>query len=548
MVYRTLSGHEISDDLAREAFQALSTQQIDALRPLGREFDVKPGDYLFSSGERVDEFCVILDGSAEIFDPHNEEGHKGVASDGALLGEIGQLTGQRALLSCRMTTPGRVLGVCRNGLMQAVATVPEIADSVISSFRARLDVLMITSTGLLTLVGDLEAAPLQRLNLFATRSRIPHRCVDGASAEGQDLISRFGLQVNPVSAIIRSESVLENPTNVAIACAFGLDLAIDVTDRVDLTIIGAGPGGIAAAVYGASEGLSTVVVEDVAVGGQASTSSRIENYMGFPLGISGDDLTYRGRVQAIKFGARFAVPRRAVSLRQEAGGFAVELDDGACLKSRAVVLACGVQYRRLPLNRLAEFENAGVYYAATELESQFCQGTEAYVVGGGNSAGQAAMFLSRHASHVHVVIRGQSLAHSMSDYLIKRLESDPRITLHAGSEIVDLVGERRLDAIALRNNATGTVETRATRAVFLMIGAAPHTEWLHGVLALDEKGFVLTGEAAGPGRSRFETSLPGVFTVGDVRSGSIKRVAASVGDGSVVISDVYRFLNGPARA
>ena len=335
---------------------------------------------------------------------------------------------------------------------------------------------------------------------------------------------------------------MENPSNLEIARAFGAELEMGEGNRVDMAVVGAGPGGIAAAVYGASEGLDTVVIDDTAVGGQAGTSSRIENYMGFPIGISGDRLTYRGQVQAIKFGARFAVPRCAVSLAPEEGGYAIGLDDGVCLHARTVILACGVQYRKLPLKRLEDFEGAGIYYAATELEARFCDETEVYIVGGGNSAGQAAMFLSRYAKHVHVLVRSDGLAATMSEYLTKRLTTDEKITIHTQTEVDELHGDRSLSAITLRNNTTDKTEKKETEALFLMIGAAPFTNWLAETLDLDEKGFILTGSDAGAERSTFETSCPGVYAVGDVRAGSVKRVASAVGEGSVVVSDVHKFL------
>ncbi len=548
MPYRMQSGHEIDDALAAEAFTGLTPAQIDALRPFGTEMAVEAGHRLFTLGERVDNFTVILEGKATIYDPYDAAGHKGFAGENAILGELGQLTGAKALLNCEMETPGRILSVCRQGLLRTIATTPEVADSIITSFRARRDLLMITATSMLQLVGKEGTADVERLRSFATRNRIPNTCIDPDSADGQRLIAQHDLKVAPVSAVIRGgQVVLENPENVSLACAFGHDLALDVNDRVDLIVVGGGPSGIAAAVYGASEGLSTIVVEDTAVGGQASTSSRIENYMGFPVGISGDQLTYQGRVQAIKFGARFAVPRRAVALSKDDDGYAVELNDGACLRSRCVVISCGVQYRKLPLERLEEFENAGVYYAATDLEARFCVGSDAVVVGGGNSAGQAAMFLSRHADHVHVLIRRDDLTSTMSDYLIQRLEADPRITIHPRTEVTALHGEDRLESVTVRSNADGSTRRVTARGLFLMIGAAPFTDWLKGVVDLDEKGFILTGREVGEDRSPFETNADCVFAVGDVRSGSVKRVASAVGEGSVVVSAVHKRIQEKTR-
>jgi thioredoxin reductase (NADPH) len=297
-------------------------------------------------------------------------------------------------------------------------------------------------------------------------------------------------------------------------------------------------------VYAGAEGLHALVVEDVAIGGQAGTSSRIENYMGFPTGISGADLVWRGEVQAMKFGTRFAMPRRVVLLQQlEGGAFFATFDNGQRVRAKAVVVATGVQYRRLPLQRLADFEGVGVYYAATEIEARYSKGTEAVIIGGGNSAGQAAMFLSRSASCVRVLVRGASLAASMSSYLSSRLKADPRITIQYGAEVSELHGGDHLESLAIRDVKSGISRVVETRALFIMVGAAPNTEWLKGLVKLDDKGFVVTGDGTGRAASPFATSLPGIFAVGDVRAGSVKRVASSVGEGSVVISKVWEFVN-----
>ena len=316
---------------------------------------------------------------------------------------------------------------------------------------------------------------------------------------------------------------------------------------MDLVVVGAGPGGLAAAVYGASEGLDTVVVEDIAIGGQAGTSSRIENYLGFPTGVSGADLAYLGELQAIKFGARLTMPRRATALdRRDDGTFRIALDDGSALTARSVVVSTGASYRKLPLERLETFEGAGIYYAATDLEARFCRNTEVVIVGGGNSAGQAALFLSGHASHVHIAVRGDGLASSMSSYLLDRFEASERITVHAHAEVRALHGDKTLEAVTLARRGAEDLRIE-TRALFLMIGAAPNTGWLDGSVELDDRGFVLTG-AAIDRMNPLETSVPGVFAVGDVRSGSVKRVASSVGEGSVVVSAVHQHIREAEEA
>lgn len=538
----TRGGFVIDDALAKDAFRGLSDAEIQALRPIGTERAVAAGAPLFTAGRFIDEFAVILEGEAKIFDPRRPDLEINYASENAFMGELGQLTGQRAILSCEMKTPGRVLGVCREGMKKAIATVPEIADVVISAFRARREMLMSVAADIVQIVGDPRSAAVQTLREFTQRSRLPHVCVDAAGPDGAALIAAHGLKVSPVSVVIRGERVFENPSKRDIAEALGSCLSFNPAEPVDVAIVGSGPGGIAAAVYAASEGLSTLVIEDTAIGGQAGTSSRIENYMGFPTGVSGDDLTHRGRVQAIKFGACFAAPYRAVGLSPRDGVFEIALDDGSRAPARSVVLATGVQYRKLPLARLEEFDGAGVYYAATELEAQFCKGAPAIVVGGGNSAGQAAMYLSRHAAHVHVLIRRDSLSDTMSDYLIQRLERDPKVTVHPRTEVAALHGEGGLSGVDLRRNVDGSLERMDAKAVFLMIGAAPFTDWLGGAVALNDKGFIKTGTDVAVGVSPFATSLPGVFAVGDVRAGSVKRVASAVGEGSVVVSDVHRYL------
>jgi len=320
----------------------------------------------------------------------------------------------------------------------------------------------------------------------------------------------------------------------------GLDQAADEQSDIDVLVVGGGPSGVAAAVYAGAEGLSSMLIEEMAVGGQAGTSSRIENYLGFPTGISGGDLVWRGEVQAMKFGTRFVLPRRVSALhKNEQGRFIATLDDGTCINAGAVVIATGVQYRRLPWKRLEEFESSGVFYAATENEARYCADEPVVVVGGGNSAGQAAMFLSRTAQHVHLMVRGETLAASMSDYLLSRLEADPAITIHYKSEIKVLEGRGRLSRVIF---AESGVETALKVAgVFVMVGAAPNTGWFEDSIKLDRSGFVLTGEDVG-GRSQYETSLHGVFAVGDVRAGSVKRVASAVGEGSVAISSVWQHV------
>lgn len=533
---------EIKEQVSSNAQKTLTGSQIEDLYRFGKEREVEEGEFLFRAGEEVDSFQIILEGEARIFDPYDEVGLNDVVGSSVIIGELGQLTGQKALISCQIEKPGRVLSISRNGLMEAIAQVPEIADNIITSFRARRDLLMEVASGAMIVIGEERSADVQRIRQFATRSRIPYRCELPSSETAKACIEAHGLKIDPVSVIVRGETAYENPTNLELARAFGADLQLPESRQVDLAIVGAGPGGLAASVYAASEGLETVVIDDTAVGGQAGTSSRIENYMGFPIGISGDRLAYRGQVQAIKFGAQFATPYRATALEKDDDGYRIVLGDDGCINSRAVVLACGVQYRKLPLDGLENFEGCGIYYAATKLEARFCKDADVYIVGGGNSAGQAAMFMSRHANHVYLLVRSGGLSDSMSKYLSQRLEADEKVSILTHTEVTELHGEDTLEAITIKNNKTEKSERRELGALFLMIGAAPFTDWLAETIELNEKGFILTGLDVGSDKSNFETSCPGVYAVGDIRAGSVKRVASAVGEGSVVVSDIHKFL------
>ena len=422
--------------------------------------------------------------------------------------------------------------------------IPEMSDIIVTVLAGRRRRLLESNESSLTVIGAEESRDLRRIVAFAGRNRIPVRMLPLKDEEAVHTAEVCAIVPDKPAVIFGTNQVIEDPTPEKIARLLGLDLDVADGTIFDVLIVGGGPAGIAAGVYAGSEGLSALVLDDLAIGGQAGQSSRIENYMGFPTGISGADLCWRGEVQALKFGTRFAVPRRAEALaRQEDGSFRATLDDGRKVCARAIVVATGVQYRRLPIDRIEHFEGSGIYYAATDVEARYCRNTEVVVIGGGNSAGQAAMFLSRTARHVHVLVRGPSLAASMSDYLLSRLEKDPRITIHYRAEMTALHGEDRLEAVTIRDHGNAQDWRIDTRAVFVMVGAAPNTGWLSGLVALDNKGFVLTGQAAGT-ISDYETSTPGIFAVGDVRAGSVKRVASAVGEGSVVISHVWSHVNG----
>lgn len=515
---------------------------IAQLRDAGETRPVRQGDVLFEVGQDGYDFIYIEHGTLAIIDRASDHVVTTIDS-GNFAGEIGMLKGQKTFLACEAYEDGQVVIVPLATLRELIATVPEIADAVVGAYAARRRLLMAWGEGALTILGDDDDDEALRLREFASRNRIPYRWVERVDTKAiADLAATFDLPERGAAVVTARAQVLDRPTPRALAAAIGLDLVADTETLFDVVVVGAGPAGLAASVYAASEGLRVLVVEDTAIGGQAGTSSRIENYLGFPKGISGGDLAYLGEVQAIKFGARITTPRRAIKLRRKDAAFEIELDDGSCVQARSVVLANGVQYRRLPLDRLGAFEGRGVYYAATELEARFCRGTEAVIVGGGNSAGQAAMFLSRHATLTHVVVRGDGLAATMSAYLSNRILNDSRIRLWTQTEVARLDGGDRLERLSLRNRETGVEDTVDTRALFIMVGAAPNTDWLDGQLALDDKGFVRTGADAGDGLSSYATSQPGVFAVGDIRSGSVKRVASAVGEGSVVVSALHACL------
>jgi thioredoxin reductase (NADPH) len=418
-----------------------------------------------------------------------------------------------------------------------------MSDIVITVLAARRRRQLDERDGALRLIGEDEDRNVRRIAEFASRNRIPYTSLPLGSPEAAQTAESCSISSSEPAVIFGRDVVVADPTPEKIARLLGLNRDLRDDEAFDVLIVGGGPAGVAAGVYAGAEGLCALVIEDVAIGGQAGTSSRIENYMGFPTGISGGDLVWRGEVQAMKFGTRFAMPRRVTKLEHlEDGAFCARFDTGERVRGGAVIVAAGVQYRRLPIDRLEDFEGAGIYYAATDIEARYCRGAQAVVIGGGNSAGQAAMYLSRSARCVHLIVRGASLAASMSSYLSSRLDADPAITIDYGAEVVALHGGEHLEGVTIRDAATGETHDIETRAVFIMVGAAPNTAWLSGLVELDAKGFVRTGADVGA-VSPFATSRPGIFAVGDIRSGSVKRVASAVGEGSVVVSTVWAFLN-----
>jgi thioredoxin reductase (NADPH) len=543
-----------SDPYARteDTFPTLSEEQVARVAEFGRVEELVAGTVLFEVDDRGVDFFLVLQGFIEIYEtPEGDDGAPQVMTVHAthqFTGELDLFTDRAILVGGRMGADGRVARLARGQFRRMLAAEPDVAEIVMRAFILRRAAFISHGHAAVTLVGSRRSADTLRLQRFLTRNGHPvHTLEPGTDPEADARLdaARLDADHTPV-AFCGPRHTLVRPSIAELAHCLGISEQLDPTQVIDVAVVGAGPSGLAAAVYAASEGLRTVVVESEAPGGQAGTSSRIENYLGFPTGVSGQTLAERAQVQVQKFGARIAVPRQAVALRAGEGAYAVELDDGTALRARTVVLATGARYRRLDqLDGFDRFEGGGIHYAATAMEAGLVEGEEAVVVGGGNSAGQAAIFLSRAASHVHVLVRGESLAASMSEYLVSRIEAVPeRITLHRTTEITALHGDRHLEQVTWTNRATGEEQTRRVAGIFLMLGAAPNTEWLGGAIALDARGFVLTGAAAGgEAPAPLATSLPGVFAVGDVRAGSIKRVASAVGEGSVVISSVHEALH-----
>ena len=532
----------IGEDLRQMIRTPLSSSHVEALRAAGKVVTYPKGTIMVHQGEKANRFVYVEEGEIEVVNPFTGERHyPSTIGPAQFMGEISLLYGGTASLPLRTAVDTRVIEVPRETFLTLMSQIPEMSDIIITVFAARRRRQLEDRRSGLFLIGEEADRNVRRIAEFASRNRLPYASVPLHSPEAEASAESCGIDAGTPAVIFGSKVPIANPTPDKIARLLGLNIDFSGDEHFDVLIVGGGPAGVAAAVYAGAEGLRSLVVEDIVLGGQAGTSSRIENYMGFPTGISGADLLWRGQVQAMKFGAQFAIPRRVTTLEaQENGSFCAAFENGQRVRASAIVVASGAQYRRLPLERLAAFENSGVYYSATEMEARYCKDTEALIIGGGNSAGQAAMFLSRYARCVRVLVRGSSLAASMSSYLTSRLEADPGITIEYNSEVTALEGGEHLESVTIRNAETGQSQKVAARALFIMVGAAPNTEWLSGLVKLDDKGFVFTG--LGPPASPFATSYPGIFAVGDVRAGSVKRVASAVGEGSVVISKVWEHV------
>jgi thioredoxin reductase (NADPH) len=534
----------IGADLRQMIRTPLEPAHVAAIRAAGKVVDYPAGSFLARPGDPADRFTWVESGEIEVVNPFTDERHlPSTLGPTQFMGEISFLNGGSVSMAMRAAVDTRVIEVPREIMLMLMSQIPEMSDIIITVLAARRRRQLETGDSSLVIIGEDEDRTLRAVAAFASRNRLPYTSLPLHSPEAAATASACRLAPGTPALIFGRDTVVAYPSPDKVARLLGLNRDLVPDEAFDVLIVGGGPAGVAAGVYAGAEGLCALVIEDSAIGGQAGTSSRIENYMGFPTGISGADLVWRGEVQAMKFGTRFALPRRVERLdRLEDGAFCATFDSGERVRAPAVVVATGVQYRRLPVPRLESFEGAGIYYAATEIEARWCRGTEAIIIGGGNSAGQAAMFLSRSAQRVRLLVRGHSLAASMSSYLSSRLEADPAITIEYGAEVSALHGTAHLEAVTIRNIATRQTREVATRALFIMVGAAPNTGWLSGLVQLDDKGFVLTGEAA-RAASPYATSQPGIFAVGDVRAGSVKRVASAVGEGSVVISRVWEFVN-----
>jgi thioredoxin reductase (NADPH) len=527
------------------AFAKLTEEMVERLASYGREETFPANVPLFTRGERQVDMFVVLDGEVDISLSAANGESKVIAHHQRFdfSGELNLLTSQGSLVEARTLRESRLLRIPRSELQRLMRAEGDIANLITSAtIWRRIGILGEENSGIV-LMGHANDAETTEIQRFLVRNSYPHRIVEPSAEEVSLPDDDLSDHESTLPAVILSDGrTLHRPTITQLADELGITELPDPEMIYDVTVVGAGPSGLAAAVYAASEGLCTIVIEATAPGGQAGTSSKIENYLGFPTGISGQRLASRAQLQALKFGVRFAISRETITAEQIDGIHKLTLAGGIPVCSRSVVVASGAQYRKLSVENYGQFENRGIYYAATAMESVRCRETEVIVVGGGNSAGQAAVFLSGIAKHVHHIVRGKSLASTMSQYLISRIESSSHITLHTESEIVKLEGESSLECVTWINRNTGESTVKPIGSVFVMIGAQPNSGWLFGTVRLDKKGFILTGGTDGFESTPYATSVPGMFAVGDVRSNSVKRVASAVGEGSVVISDVHRYL------
>lgn len=539
-----------------QIFPKLTPSQIDRFAARGHIRTIDNGEVLYEQGQTGAPLFVVVSGELEVIRPLlSVETLVTVHETGQFTGEVGTLSGRPTLFRVRASKPGRVIELDRQQILALLQGDDEIGQILMRAFILRRAELIASGVGDVVLVGSTESADTLRIKEFLMRNGQPYNFIDlERDPDVQNLLDSFHVSASEVPIMIcRGEIVLRNPSRQQIVDCLGINESIDSTQIWDLVIIGSGPSGLAAAVYGSSEGLDVLALESSSPGGQAGSSSRIENYLGFPNGISGQELAARAYLQAQKFGAHQLLAK-ATGLLCDRKPYTIELDNGSRISTRCVVIASGAQYRKLPLENLKRFEGTGVYYGATFVEVQLCGGEEVIVVGGGNAAGQAAVFLARTTSRVHMLVRSSGLTETMSRYLVRRIEETATITLHPYTEITALQGGNHLESVQWRDSQTGRTEKKEIRHLFVMTGANPNTTWLNGCISLDREGFIKSGPDLSPedlsgahwpiNRQPYllETSLPGVFAVGDVRSGSIKRVASAVGEGSIAISFIHKVL------
>ena len=549
----------VSDTVSHpeSVFPTLTPQQVSRIAAHGQRRSTARGEVLVEAGDKTVPFFVVLSGELQALRPTDTAETLIVSHHpGQFSGESNMISGRRALGRLRVTEPGEVIQLDREQLLGLIQTDAELSEILMRAFIQRRLGLIARHLGDVVVIGSTHCAGTLRVREFLTRNGHPFQYLDlDRDPDAQDMLDRFQVGIADIPVLIcRGHTVLRNPTNPRIADCLGFNEEIDQTRVSDLVIVGAGPAGLAAAVYGASEGLDVLVLESDMPGGQAGSSSRIENYLGFPTGISGLDLTGRAYAQALKFGAHVMVAKGATRLACDGQRYTVDIDGGPRIRARAVIIATGAEYRKPALENLSTFEGAGVYYGATPMEAQLAAGEDVVVVGGGNSAGQAAVFLASTARRVHMLVRGPGLADTMSRYLIRRIEDNPAIELRTRTQIVALEGNLQLERIRWRNDETGEIESHDIGHVFIMMGAVPNTTWLHGCLAVDANGFVKTGPDLSSdqlARAKWplarppyllETSRPGIFAVGDVRGGNVKRVASAVGEGSIAVAFVHQVL------
>ena len=543
-----------SDPYARErqTFPTLNPEQINRIKPFGKIEKLDKGTVLFEYGDRTVDFIVLIDGNIEIYE-HHREGIKTITihKENQFTGEIDLFNDRKILVGGRMGVDGEIIRVDRDNFKKLITAEPDIGEIIMRAFILRRSGLISHKQGSVSLLYKYSTSDSVRIERFLRRNGYPVEVLKGESQELLQIMDNYNLEVNDLPAVIihSSDEALKNPNNYQLASCLGLDEQIDLSKIYDVIIVGGGPAGLSAAVYAASEGLDTVLLEQEAPGGQASTSSKIENYLGFPTGLSGQALAGRAQIQAMKFGAKIVLPYTATAINCDSHPYTIDLCNKNKIQARSVIVSSGARYRSLEIDRAHDFDNAGIYYAATPMEAEICSGDEVIVVGGGNSAGQAAVFLSQKAKHVHKKKKKNSLSSTMSEYLINRILASETITLHTETEIVALHGDARLEAVEWKD-VNNTIEKRDIKHIFLMIGAVPHTEWLQDCIELDDKGFISTGVDIVGHKSwplnrppmMLESSQPGIFGAGDVRSGSIKRVASSVGEGAMSVSQVHQFL------